>query len=327
MTGQRLSRALEAGLAWPEAGRIAVFAARAGAELHDVPHDRMQVITGFRPDFEAFERQGVSVAVAPEGAYGAALICVPRSKIQAQALIAQAVAVTDGPVIVDGAKTDGIESLLKACRKRVAVSAPVSKAHGKLFWFEASPAFNDWTASGNTIEEGFVTAPGVFSADGIDPASRMLGDHLPAKLGAHVADLGGGWGYLSARALERDTIQSLHLVEAEHAATLCATTNITDPRAQIHWADATTWTAPGRLDAVISNPPFHTDRAADPALGRAFIASAARLLAPSGQFWMVANRHLPYEDSLRHHFAHVDEVAGDTKFKILHGSRPSRQRR
>lgn len=287
----------------------------------------MQVITGFRPDYDAFAGQGVAVSVAPDGRYSAALICVPRAKALARALIAQAVSVTDGPVVVDGSKTDGIESLLKDCRKRVDVFGPVSKAHGKLFWFQAGPAFEDWAARAHALDEGFVTAPGVFSADGIDAGSRMLGDHLPPKLGAHVVDLGAGWGYLSRRALERETIKTLHLVEADHAATVCAEQNLDDPRVQVHWADATTWTPPQRMDAVISNPPFHTDRAADPNLGRAFIASAARMLAPSGQFWMVANRHLPYEDTLRQYFTRVDEVAGDTRFKILHGSRPSRQGR
>ena len=40
-----------------------------------------------------------------------------------------------------------------------------------------------------------MTVPGIFSADGIDPASALLADNLPEKLGARVADLGGGWAF------------------------------------------------------------------------------------------------------------------------------------
>ena len=327
MIGARLSLALEDGVVTLPEGRIAVFAPRAGADLSALPRDRVEVITGFKPDYDAFAGQGYACAEAPEGRYAAAVICLPRAKPLARALVAEAVAATDGPVIVDGAKTDGVESLLKECRKRVEVSPALSKAHGKLFWFDATTAFDDWTTEAREIDGGFVTAPGVFSADGIDPGSQMLADHLPEKLGAQVADLGGGWGYLSARALERETIATLHLVEADHAACACARRNIADDRLQVHWADATQWTPPGRMDAVISNPPFHTDRAADPGLGRAFIAAAARMLAPSGKFWMVANRHLPYEDALALHFGQVEEVAGTNKFKILRGGRPSRQAR
>src|SRR6056297_453013 len=326
----RLSLALEAGdVVLPEAARIAVFAPRAGDDLSPLPMGCCHVITGFRPDHDYFAGLGYACAIAPEGRYGAALVCLPRAKARARALIAEAVAVTDGPVIVDGAKTDGVESLLKACRKRASVTGAVNKAHGKLFSFPAGPGFEDWAAHGtDTIEGGFVTAPGVFSADGIDPASRFLADHLPQKLGKTLADLGGGWGYLSARALEgRDEIEALHLIEADHTALDCARQNLPDARVTLHWEDATRWRPETALDCVITNPPFHAGREADPELGRAFIRAAAACLKPGGQLWLVANRHLPYEAEIERHFTRVEEAAGNTRFKILHGRGPSRKGR
>lgn len=155
----------------------------------------------------------------------------------------------------------------------------------------------------------------------------MLADHLPEKLGKCVADLGAGWGYLSARLLEREGVRTVHLVEADSEALNCARENIADPRARFHWADATTWQSPDRLDTVVMNPPFHTERRANPALGRAFVVAAARLLAPPGQLWMVANRHLAYEATLAEAFSDVQEIAGDNRFKILRAARPSRARR
>lgn len=324
----RLPLALESGLCLPDTARVAVFAPRAGMDLSPLQADQCHVITGNRPDFEDFEARGFDCGVAPEGRYGAALIEIPRAKAEARALIALAASVTDGPVVVDGTKTDGIESALKEMRKRTAVSGPINKAHGKLFWFDSAVDLADWMPSGPAaIEAGFVTAPGVFSADGIDPASRYLADHLPQQIGAHVVDLGAGWGYLSARALERDNIARIDLVEASHAALECARQNVTDARAQLHWADALHWEPDARPDAVIMNPPFHTGRSADPKLGTAFIAAAARLLKPQGQLWMVANRHLPYERHLAELFAETNEIAGDNKFKLLHARRPARQRR
>ena len=330
-TPSRLSLAVEAGLLeLPEAGRIAVFAPREGLDMSALPAERCHLITGSKPEHDHFAGLGLNCAVEPEGRYGAALICLPRAKALAHALIAQAAEVTDGVLIVDGAKTDGVESILKECRKRAEVSAPVNKAHGKLFWFHAGPGvFADWAMSGpQEIDGGFVTVPGVFSADGIDPASRLLADHLPRKLGRHVVDLGGGWGYLSARALKgRDEIERIDLIEADHAALACARENVADARAVLHWEDATRWQPDAPVDAVITNPPFHTGRAADPDLGRAFIRAAARMLKPRGELWLVANRHLPYETEMRAHFSHVDEVAGDSRFKVLHGRGVSRKAR
>ena len=329
-TPSRLSLALgSGGPVLPEEGRIAVFAPRAGTDLSALPVARSQVITTFRPDWEHFKAAGFDCATAPEGRYGAAVVFVSRARALCEALLAQAARVTDGPVIVDGAKTDGIEAMLKACRARATTSPPISKAHGKLFWFAADGAhFDDWAPSGaRRIEGGFLTRAGVFSADGIDPGSRLLGEALPARLGLRVADLGAGWGYLAAEALAaRADIEEMHLIEADMTALDCARANVTDPRARFHWQDARGWRPETPLDTVITNPPFHTGRAPDPALGRAFIAAAANVLGPRGQLFLVANRHLPYEADMARAFAEVSELGGDARFKLLHGRRPMRER-
>ncbi|MFD0859431.1 class I SAM-dependent methyltransferase [Roseovarius aquimarinus] len=331
MTGIRLSLALEGGgLVLPDGARIAVFAPTVDSDLSALPRDLCHVITGTKPDSDYFEALGYACNTAPEGRYGAALVCMPRAKDRARALIAEAADVTDGPVIVDGQKTDGIESAMKACRKQAdGVSGPINKAHGKLFWMDPAPELPGWRAGAPAeIEGGFVTAPGVFSADGIDPASQALAEALPETLGAHVIDLGAGWGYLTHRALEREAIARIDAVEADHVALACARRNVADARAQFHWEDALRWRPDALADAVLMNPPFHTARKADPALGRAFIAAAAEMLKPSGQLWMVANRHLPYEQTLAGLFADVSELpGGDTRFKLLHARRPMRKTR
>jgi len=331
MLSDRLSLALLDGdLSLPETGRIAVFAPKAGADLSMLPQDRVQVVTGFKPDHDAFSGAGYTCARQPEGSFGVALVCLPRAKAMGRALLAQACNLVepDGLVIVDGQKTDGVESMLRDLRAQGATPLVLSKAHGKILWFKALPLPAAWQAQGHQpVADGFVTAAGVFSADGIDPASRMLADSLPEKIGGRIVDLGAGWGYLAARALARDTVKTLDLVEADHAALDCARQNITDPRARFHWSDATLWRPEGAVDAVVMNPPFHSGRAADPDIGRAFIASAASMLTPQGRLWMVANRHLPYEATLAQHFVDVTEMTGDNRFKILMAARPTRQRR
>lgn len=326
MLADRLSLALTSGdLELPETGPVVVFAPRAQDDLSALPQDRVLIVTGFKPDYDAFVARGFRCTQNPQGGAAAALVCIPRAKMLGRALIAQAcdAVVAGGLVIVDGQKTDGIESLLRELREAGVVPMVLSKAHGKILWFAARAMPSEWTAPDRlTLPGGFVTAPGVFSADGIDPASRLLADSLPDVLGAHVADLGAGWGYLATRILRRDTVKTLDLVEADAAALACAQDNVTDPRARFHWADATTWRPAARLDAVVMNPPFHAGRAAYPDIGRGFIAAAAGMLTPQGRLWMVANRHLPYEATLAQHFADIAELAGDTRFKILTASRP-----
>ncbi|MEC7299165.1 MAG: MFS transporter, partial [Pseudomonadota bacterium] len=160
----RLDIALASGgLTLPE-GRIAVLGPRAGAPLDALPKDRTEVITGFFPDHQYFERQGLTCRTAPEGRYDLVLVLLPRAKALTRAWIAQAAEICDGVIAVDGTKDAGVESVLRDCRKRAEVSGPVNKAHGKLFWFEGGD-FADWAASPQVLEQGFHTAPGVFSAD------------------------------------------------------------------------------------------------------------------------------------------------------------------
>lgn len=327
MSQERLNHAMTAGgLLLPAEGRIALVGAPGDMDLDGLDPARCEVIQTFFPDHAAWERRGLTVRTALDGAYAAEIVTLPRARDLAEDRIARASAQA-GLVVVDGAKTDGVDSLLKALRGRVTLDGQVSKAHGKVFWFAGGADLSDWLRHPTTLPTGDVTAPGVFSADGPDPASQALAAALPVSLKGRLADLGAGWGWLAREVLRREGVTQLHLVEADSTALDCARRNVTDARAVFHWADAADWTPPAALDAVVMNPPFHAGRKADPQIGRAFIAAAARVLAPHGQLWLVANRHLPYESALTDSFREVAEAGGDSRFKILHAARPTRHRR
>ena len=328
MRSARLEMALEGGLfPVPAEGRIAVIRPRVGDDLTGLPKDRVEVVTGFRPDFDWFAGRGWRVVAAPEGTYAAAVVCLPRARAQGRALVAQAVGmvVPGGPVAVDGQKTDGVDAALKELRGRVALSEALSKAHGKMAVFAAGPGLEDWQGAPAQVE-GFRTVAGVFSADGIDRGSALLAAALPAEMKGKVADLGAGWGYLSRAVLARTGVKECHLVEAEADALDCARVNVADARAEFHWADATTFRLPKLMEHVVMNPPFHAGRDADPALGLAFIAAAARGLAPDGTLWLVANRHLPYDRALGSLFREVQEIGGDAAFRVTRAAYPVRTR-
>lgn len=326
MKPSRLSLALESGaVSCPESGVIGVFGARAGTDLSALPQSRVHIVQGFRPDHDALARMGWDVGPEPKGRYAMAVVFAPRAKAEARAAIAAASGATSGTLVIDGQKTDGIESLLKDARRRGDVGQVVTKAHGKLFTVTGGD-FSDWVAGPGPAAGGYITAPGVFSADGPDRGSVLLAEALPKALSGTVVDLGAGWGYLAAEVLRREAVSAVDLVEANHTALLCAQANITDPRAIYHWADATGFSG-GPYDTVVSNPPFHTSRAGDPALGAAFIEAARRFLKPSGGLWLVANRHLPYERALADAFAEVTEIGHDPGFKIFHAKRPRKLRR
>ncbi len=310
-----------------DAGRVAVIAPPSGYDMPFGP-DRAAILSTFRPDAEAWEARGFDVTQTMPSDAHHAVVVLPRSRTLARGLMAEA-AVVPGTVAVDGQKTDGADSLFKEVRARLGALPTITRDHGRLFWFEGgTDALDDWRLAGPSEgPEGFVTQPGVFSEGRADAGSALLAEGLPDKLPAHVVDLGAGWGYLSRAILAREGVERLDLVEAEARALDCARRNVTDPRAVFHWADATTFTPDAAASAVVMNPPFHEGRAGAPDLGRAFIAAAAGMLAPTGRLYCVANRHLPYETTLRERFRDVEERPGTPAFKLYVASRPARGNR
>ena len=276
------------------------------------------------PLVQGFQDAGYELARLEAIEPAAVIVVVPRDKALARDLIARAAA-TGALVVVDGQKTDGVESLFKAARKILGPLPSLTKAHGRLFWMTPGHRLDDWRANPPSRKaHGYVTTVGIFSADSVDEGSALLAKALPPKLPRRVADLGAGWGFLATAILDRDGVQALDLVEADSAALDCARLNITDERVQFVWADATAHDPEHRYDAIVMNPPFHSGRESEPALGRNFIDAAARMLSPGGHLWMVANRHLPYETRLREQFKTVEELPGSGAFKLFHASRPSR---
>ena len=314
MRSARLDLARVEGLFAPE--QVVVMRPRVGDDLSSFA--QVQVLTGFRPDHDHF-----AALTAPVEAQ-AVLLCLPRAKDLALAMVAEAV--TLAPLVaIDGQKTDGFDGIARELRQAgFQLSDSLSKAHGKLATFASRPAPAEWAAQPRDIG-GFFTQAGVFSADGPDEGSRLLVQALPKDLPAKVGDLGAGWGYLSRAILARPGVKSLDVVEAESLALDCARLNIEDPRAVFHWADATTFRAPRLWGAVVMNPPFHAGRTPDIALGQAFIRTAHQGLAPDGTLYMVANRHLPYEPLLTTLFHKVEEIGGSGAFRVTKAAYPNKK--
>jgi 16S rRNA (guanine1207-N2)-methyltransferase len=326
MTPDRWTLALEGAEIAPPDGPVLVIGARADSDFTDL--GQVTCVQGFAPDHDRLEARGEAVAVEAEGEFAAALVQITKSRPGTLGAIAEALGhiPPGGLLMVDGQKEEGIEAIVKQLRAVFDVDGVMSKSHGKLAWLRRPDQLPeqvlDWIVSPAPNEDGYLTVPGGFSADGPDRGSELLVALLP-QLTGRVADFGAGWGYIAAEVLaEQDGIEHLDLIEADHAMLDAARANIDDPRAAFHWADITRFNADAPYDAILCNPPFHVGRRADPDLGRAFIASAARNLAARGRFFMVANRHLPYEDALKAAFGAGSMLGELEGYKIYEASKP-----
>lgn len=64
-------------------------------------------------------------------------------------------------------------------------------------------------------------------------------------------------------------------------------------------------------------PPFHLGKGTDYEFARRLFSEARQHLTRDGQMWIVANRHLPYEDWAAEQFRQVEIMVQDKGFKLL----------
>ena len=255
------------------------------------------------------------------------VVNIPKSKMEGFGNIAKAVKFTDHFVIVNGGKTEGIDSYLKKISKLVDILCIVTKGHGKAFCFDPkkikSESVDEWEENSKVRKNdvGFFSAEGTFSPRVIDIGSKELANFFSGKLYGCVADLGAGWGWLSFEALKQN-IDKIDLYEAYYTSLQCAKLNIKDNRANYFWMDVMKIDKNFYYDVVIMNPPFHNGHMSDPNLGINFIKKAAQILNYGGKLFMVANRKLPYERELNKLFENISVHQGYSGFKIITAIKP-----
>lgn len=234
-----------------------------------------------------------------------------------------------GRLICVGGNDVGISSIEKAFKGLFDQPASLSKHHCKVLWGRRGDTPPDilshWIEAGRLQIVPSIpcwSQPGIYNWNKIDAGSALLAQALPGDLRGRAADLGAGWGYLSQQLVLRgQKITSIDLFEAEGLALKAAQANL-EPHAaaaalRFHWHDVAQGLPPAAFDLVVMNPPFHDGKAVDIELGRAFITSAAQALVPGGRLFMVANRQLPYEETLKTAFSAQSLLEENAIYKVL----------
>lgn len=316
----------------PGAGERYLFlGAEAGFRLPEGFEASLDCVQGFRPLWLGLEKAGLAPKPAVEGEdYDGALVLVGKHKGENENRVAEALkrVRAGGVIVVAGSKEDGIQPLRKALERFGLLTDHMPKYHGVALILrrpeDIAPALDLFTARAATVEGRFTAAPGMFSHDRVDAGSELLASRLPANFDGNAADFGAGWGYLSVILAEKAPATArIDLFEADHAALEQAKANLAAncPKlaTRFFWQDLGSEPPKEKYDLVIMNPPFHEAQAAEPALGQAFIRTAAQALRPGGELLLVANRGLPYETALKENFRESGEVCRNARFKVLRG--------
>ena len=211
---------------------------------------------------------------------------------------------------VTGAKDRGILSIGKHMEELFGnvETLVISKGHRVL----AS------TVTHEIVRNSASQTPTLFADSKLDEGTRLLLETMEVRVTDEALDIGCGAGFIGlhmARLAKQVTMVDTSLAAIAASQQAVAEHGFTN--VQVLPSDGTQAVQEQRFSLIATNPPFHQGGVQTTAIAEGFVRGAAQVLQPQGRFYLVANRFLKYEPILKAHFTHVEEVGGDTRFKVL----------
>lgn len=247
-----------------------------------------------------------------------------------------------GRFYLAGANAEGIQSHLRhtgdlfgqvatldyrrGCRVGLAVKGPTPACLPPAWqspWLDHS-RFHPFEVTVRGRTYAVCSRPGVFSWDRLDRGTELLIEAMEIGPADTVLDLGCGYGIVGLVAAGLAMSGQVYLVDADIEALESARRTLALHGLAHCYVLASDCAAAVRdvpFDVVATNPPFHQGRAATYDVARQFIRDAAQVLRPGGRFYLVANRFIPYEDTLRRTFGQVQALYLDSRYKVLRATR------
>lgn len=247
----------------------------------------------------------------------------PKSKVLAQSLLERLRGVAKR-VIVVGANDAGGKSIGKAASASCTSAEKFDSArHCSLWELTLRPADNEfnWIRQASSFqcdERAFMTLPGVFSHGQLDRATAILLEHIPAPSNGKLLDLACGSGVIGLTYKLRNPALNITLSDTDAFALRSAQLNSVrlQAAAEIVASDGLK-NIDGKYDYIFTNPPFHQGKDTDYRFAQELFRMAKAHLVRDGQLWLVANRHLPYEEWARESFSQVEVMTQEQGFKLI----------
>lgn len=247
-----------------------------------------------------------------------AILIWPKSK-ELGLLLSRYLAQQVDQLWIVGANDAGGKSIGNAC-KRIDIRCHKFDAARHCSLWQADTSEITHTSESSTIwaestryfhaqSQTFATLPGVFSHGQLDKGTALLLDVLTRELTikpASVLDLGCGAGVIGLTLKQRFQQAQVTLADTDAMALHSSQTNrqsLFPEASDIHVLASDRFSdVSGRYQLIVTNPPFHTGIDTDYRFAQDLFSHARQHLTRNGQLWIVANRHLPYEEWAAEHF-------------------------
>lgn len=266
--------------------------------------------------------------ICRENTHTDVLIFLPKAKSHFQMLLRMAAGMVSegGRIHVVGENKGGIKSAAKLMQPYGATQKVDSARHCSLIttivdqkhlafepkaWLET-----DTYQIGNT-RWPICSVPGVFSHGELDKGTTLLLEKHATGLSGNVLDFACGAGVIASYLMLTYPHLKMQLSDisalAIYASAMTLAAN--SQSATLHAANGL-FGIDGKVQHIVTNPPFHTGVKTDYTITKRFIDDARKMLSQHGTLQMVANRFLPYPGLLEEHFPRVLTTAQTTQFSL-----------
>jgi 16S rRNA (guanine1207-N2)-methyltransferase len=232
-----------------------------------------------------------------------------------------------GCLYVTGAKDRGILTMAKRMRDLFGNVETLAISKGqrvvracKSAVVDTQTLLGENSHDGNLAKIDLDLSTHIFAGSKLDEGTRLLLDVLEVQATDIALDLGCGAGFIGLHIAHLASKGHVTMVDASLAAVAASQRavklrNLNNIR--VLPSDGAQAVIAERFDLVVTNPPFHQGGIQTTSIAERFIRDAASILKPNGRFYLVANRFLKYETALTSCFKQVQEVGGDSRYKVL----------
>ena len=275
-----------------------------------------------------------SINHVPKKAYDAALIYLPKSKGELDLVLAYITPMLQkgGDIFLVGEKKGGIASAAKKLESYGLNYSKLDSAKHCQLWqvtvesevpeFDLDQWITQVPVSFNQQDMKIASIPGVFSFAELDEGTALLMENMPTKLEGRVLDFGCGCGVLGLYAKLLNPSIQLEMVDINLLALVCSEKTISMNKCQANIYPSDGWSqVSGRVNAVLTNPPFHRGIATEYETTEYFIHKAKDKMAKYAPFLLVANSFLKYAAIIEKNFGRCDVLVETSKFRVYKGQR------
>jgi len=270
-----------------------------------------------------------SCSQAEKQTYDAVIIFVPKSKKELDLVLAYLtpMLMKGASIYLVGEKKSGIESAAKRLNSLGSNNSKLDSAKHCQLWqvsleedvseFCLTSWIETFKVQVNDISVELVSIPGVFSFGQLDTGTELLLQNMFARLDGRVLDFGCGSGVVGIYTKLLNPSIQLEMVDINILAIECAKRSCELNRIEAKVYPSDGWKdVKGRVNGVVSNPPFHSGVATEYRTTEGFIRGAKDKMSKHAPFLLVANSFLKYAQIIEATFERCDILAENTKFKV-----------